>query len=136
MRRWGFVVTFFYALALVVLVVPATAYFLAGIDQNGLPGLVEHIREAYAMWGTWIELAIPVIGEALLLSLRVDTNRKHLKPRTHVVVSAVTTGLFLTVLVAGIVFSIIAAFKGDNVPQTLDHNPWAWTVGGSLFFWT
>jgi len=75
MRNWGIVVTVFYALTVLGLVV--CALFLAVGDVAG-------VREVYTAWFCWIPIGIVVSGQALLLFLSVDTSRKRLRPRAHI----------------------------------------------------
>src|SRR5262249_22999851 len=91
-----------------------------GISSTGLAGLYLHLKEAYATWFTWIFVAIPVAGEALLLLLRVDNSEKRLKPRTHLWVSASTAGCFLGILTLAGVLGFGVSLRGDNfLPQTM-----------------
>jgi hypothetical protein len=104
----------------VVLLVPAAVWLGVGFDSTGWLGFSSHVKEAYTTWFTWVIVAIPVIGEALLLFLRVDTSQKRLKPRTHVLVSAVTGGFFLALLAFAAVFAFGVALRGDKfLPDNL-----------------
>lgn len=112
MRKWGLVVTLLYACIVLMLVVPGAVWLF--VDTAGWTDFVSHLRNVYTTWVTWVIVAIPVVGEAILLFLRVDTSQKRLKPRTHVMVSAATAGFFLALLTLGAVFSFGVAIRGDN----------------------
>jgi hypothetical protein len=114
MRNWGLVITVFYALVVVLLLVPVAVYFGVGFDASGWTGFNVHLREAYTTWFTWLIVAVPVIGEGLLLFLRVDTSQKRLKPRTHILVSSVTSAFFLGLLTFAGVLGIGVALRGDK----------------------
>jgi len=120
MKKWGWAVTLLYACVVVVLLVPAAVWLGVGFDSTGWFGFSSHVKEAYLTWFTWVIVAIPVTGEALLLFLRVDTSQKRLKPRTHVLVSAVTGGFFLALLAFAAVFAFGVAIRGDKfLPDNL-----------------
>ena len=119
MRNWGLAITLFYALIVVVLLLPCAILLAVGISSTGWAGFYLHLKEAYATWFTWMFVAIPVVGEALLLLLRVDNSEKRLKPRTHIWVSASTAGCFLGILTLAGVLGFGVALRGDNfLPQT------------------
>jgi hypothetical protein len=133
MRRWGLVITLFYAAILVALLVPALTYLT--MDSSGWHGLFEHVREAYATWATWPILAIPVAAEALLLFLRVDSTQKRLKPRTRLTVSAAMAGLFLSVLSVAALFCIWVIGKDDHAPQSFEDNPLTTIFAACVLVW-
>ena len=85
LRNWGIAITIFYALALVFLLMPACWYLL--LDQS-------NIEKLYQEWAFWVWPAILIGGEAILLFISVDTSRKRLKPRRHILISISTTALF------------------------------------------
>jgi hypothetical protein len=83
--------------------------------------------------------AVPIAGEAILLFLRVDTTQKRLRPRTHVMVSAVTAGLFLGVLVFAAVSAFGVAIRQDKfLPDSwIGSGAWillAWAVWAIVFY--
>ena len=143
MRRWGAVITVFYALILVALLVPS-GLLLVG-DYSSAAAFHQGLKEAYAFWGTWIAVGILVCGQALLLFLRVDTSFRRLKPRAHILVSTATTAFFLGLLTLTAGFSVLVGFKGDKGIDLVDHLPtgaaslliaWAllWVVWGIAFY--
>lgn len=120
MRKWGIVITIFYILILCLFLLPA--WFLLVGDQ---PHPMSASAAALSNAATWIPVTIIVSGQALLLFLSVDTSQKRLRPRTHIGVTAVVTGMFLAMLSCAVVFSLVAAIGGDNA---LPNN-----MGGILF---
>jgi len=144
MRKWGAVITLFYALVVVVLLVPG-AVFLVGPGFLGSDVFYQQLKEAFSAWGTWVAIAIPILGQALLLFLRVDTSFKRLKPRAHILVSSAITAFFLALLTSAGVLSCVVGFKGDQLFEAFDHLPggavWIlvacggfWLMWGILFF--
>lgn len=139
MRNWGLAVTLFYALIVAVLLLPFSILLGVGISSTGWAGFYLHLKDAYTTWFTWIFVAIPVVGEALLLLLRVDTSQKRLKPRTHIWVSASTAGCFLGILTLAGVLGITVAMRGDKfLPESM-LNPLAvilvaWAAWTAIFY--
>ncbi len=113
MRNWGLLISVFYALIVVFFLFPLTVYF--GGDTSGWIGFIERVMHAYGAWFTWAIGAIPVIGEGLLLFLRVDKSQTRLKPRTHILVSTITAAFFLGVLLFLGLLCIGVALRGDTM---------------------
>jgi hypothetical protein len=138
MKKWGVIVSLFFAAVVLALLVPATFLF-----AKASPSLSD-FRDVYGAWVTWICAGSILAGQFLLLWLKVDTTRKRLKPRTHVLVSAITTGLFLSILTLSIILAIGLAVGGDKfldlipdaAPLTTILVAYAvpWLVWGILFY--
>jgi hypothetical protein len=109
MRKWGLVITLFFTVVVLALLVPATLLLTSDSQRTAAD-----IKQLYQSWGTWICVGIVIAGQFLLLVLKVDTTQKRLKPRTHILISAVMTGLFLEVLTVDIVFAVGFGVRGDN----------------------
>jgi hypothetical protein len=94
--------------------------------------------------GAWVAVAIPVLGQAVLLFLRVDTSFKRLKPRAHILVSSAITAFFLALLTLAGAFSCVVGFKGgldllDRLPggggaSIFDTCGIVWLVWGIAFY--
>ena len=131
MRKWGWVVTLLYGCVVLALVIPAAVTLVIGFDSTGWTGFSSHLRDAYTNWLTWVTAAVPVTGEAVLLFLRVDTTQKRLKPRTHVMISAATSGVFLAILTLAAVLAVGVAIRGDKyLPDSL-----ILAAAGTLLAW-
>ena len=136
MKKWGLVVTLFYGLLVLALLVPASM-LLASNSPLSAAG----IREAYTTWIPWTCAGVVTLGEGLLLWLTVDTTQKRLQPRTHILVSALTVGLFLAILTVAMVFAIGLGVSGDKflpdapgVAAVLSAFLIPWCVWGILFY--
>ena len=137
MRKWGLVVTLFYGLIVVTLLAPATIVLASDSFPTGAS-----FKEAYASWALWICAAAVMLGAVLLLWLSVDTTQKRLKPRTHILISALTTGLLTAILTVAIVLALGFAVWGDKfLPQQspglvamLGVFVIPWLVWGILFY--
>jgi len=137
MRKWGIVVTLFYAAVVVLLLIPLAVALVE--NWKGVAVLHSHIVETYGYWATWVVVAVFVFGQALLLSLSVDLSGPRLKPRTHVLVSAVVSGLFLAILSVGVVLDVALAIRGDRIDDwALSLFRWvplaAWLAWGIVFY--
>jgi hypothetical protein len=111
MKKWGLVVTLFFIAAVVLLLVP-TAVLLIG-SSSSLKA--SDFADAYRSSFIWSCVAVVVLGEILLLWLKVDTTRRRLKPRTHILVSAVTTALFVAILTFNIILAVGVILRGDGL---------------------
>lgn len=135
MKRWGIVITFFYAVVVAVLSVPGAALLMTRqpvgriFENLDLSSILKGYGEVYSHWFPWTWLGILVVGQALLLFLSVDTSWRHAKPRQHVAATAVLTSLFAAVLTGAAVLSLEVAVYGDKVPPL-------WKGREELFGWT
>jgi hypothetical protein len=114
MRKWGILISAFYAFILLVLIVPGVV-FLAGPDFS------DHaLRDTYGDWLVWITVLIVLSAQALLLFLSVDTSHKRLKPRTHIMVSCAVVALLTALLTTAVVWSLGVALRGDKFFEFFD----------------
>ena len=137
MRKWGLVVSLFYAAAVVLLLIPL-AVALVG-NWKGVSELHSHIVETYGYWATWVVVAVFVFGQVLLLTLTVDLAQRRLRSRTHILISAVVAGLFLAVLTSLAALALAVAFRGDRVDDwAVSLLRWvplaAWITWGIVFY--
>lgn len=113
MRKWGIVISLFYAVIVFCLLVPA-GMILAG---DGSPLRLVFSRDMFELFGEWL-VWVPIIaliaGQAILLFLSVDTSFKKLKPRAHVAVSVITTSMLFAVLAFAGLSAAGAAAYGDK----------------------
>jgi len=136
MKKWGLAVTLFYSLLVLGLLVPATVILV--VDPVS-PLSAADWKEVYASWIPWVCAGVVILGEILLLWLSVDTTQRRLKPRTHILVSALTTGLLMAILTVTISLALGEAVLGEKF---LDSSGLAglgafaipWLVWGILFY--
>lgn len=137
MRKWGLVVSLFYAAAVIVLLIPLAVALVGNWKTAG--ELHSHILETYSHWATWVCAAVFVFGQILLLLLTVDLTQRRLKPRTHILISAVVSGLFLAILSSLAILAFALAIRGDRIDDwavsLLRWVPLAsWLVWGIVFY--
>ena len=140
MKRWGLIVTVFYAVVVAVLAPPVGVLLVEknpSLDSSrlNLGKVLEGYGEFYGHWFPLTWLVILVGGQALLLFLSVDTSWRHAKPRQHVAVTAALASLFAAVLAWCALSSIEVAIYGDNLPPLWKGKKdlFQWTASGILF---
>ena len=113
MRKWGIVISVFYAAIVLLLLVP-TGMLLAG-DKNSLQQIfTTDLLGAYSEWLMWVPIIAVVAGEAILLFLSVDTTQKRLKPRTNLAISVIVGSMLFALLADGVFSALGAAISGDH----------------------
>lgn len=113
MRKWGILISAFYALILLALIVPG-GIFLGGVEYHSWREFLDGVKEALGDWVLWLLIAAVLASQALLLFVSIDTSEKRLKPRAHIVVSCVAAALLTALLASGIIWSLGFAIRGDN----------------------
>ena len=119
MRKWGIVISVFYALILLGLIVPGSMFIVGG-DWAKWSGLLGGLKDVYTAWTFWILTGVILTSQALLLFLSVDTSQKRLKPRTHILVSYTVVGALTALLSSAVVWSLSVAVRGDKFFDLLD----------------
>jgi predicted membrane channel-forming protein YqfA (hemolysin III family) len=141
MRKWGIVLTGFYVVILLGLIVPG-AMFVAGGDFSNWPGLIHGMKDLYGDWAFCI-LVVAVVGsQALLLFLSVDTSQKRLKPRTHIMISCTVAAILTALLTSAVIWALGFAIRGDKFWESfLDKEAnlvlfWGglWLAWGVIFY--
>jgi hypothetical protein len=136
MRKWGIVISVFYAVVVIGFLLPA-AILITGDEFPVLSNLFGNMRGALRDWLTWIPIVIVVSSQALLLFLSVDTSQKRLKPRTHILVSTIVTALLLALLSFAGIFSLGVGIRSDKFLDFLDQDAasGAIVLGACTFLW-
>jgi len=139
MRKWGIVISVFYAVIVAGLLVPAGLRLAMG---GSSASFFKTLGDIYTAWLVWAAIAIAIGGQALLLFVSVNTSQKRLKPRTRLAVS-VAAGSALFALLAFAAFSAAgAAWAGDKFfdrfwnteAEVVSIFAGIWLVWGVLFF--
>ena len=113
MRKWGIVVSLFYAVIVFGLLVPF-GMILAG-DQSPLRLVFSRdIFAVFGEWLAWVPIVAVIAGQAILLFLSVDTSFKKLKPRAHIAVSVTVTSMLFALLAFAAFYSVGLAVRGDK----------------------
>lgn len=143
MRKWGVLISIFYALIVVGVLVPV-GVILVGKDLQDLPKLPQALIDLYKAWGLWIPVGAVLSGQVLLLFLSVDTSWRRLKPRRHIFVSCAVAGMLVALLTSALVFCLKAGIQGDKFDhigertitdaQVLGFAGFLWLCWGIVFF--
>jgi hypothetical protein len=128
MRKWGIIISAFYALILLVLLVPGGVLLFA--TPSAPADFLRGVEEVYGEWLLWVPLGILLISQALLLFFSVDTSEKRLKPRAHILVSCAAAGILTALLTSAVIWSLGFAIGGENIWDKLFAKQ-----RDILFFW-
>jgi hypothetical protein len=141
MRKWGIVISVFYAAIVVVLLVPVG--ILLADDTGSLHQVFAiDLPASYGEWLTWVPIIAVLAGEAILLFLTVDTTQKRLKPRTHLAISVIAGSMLFAMLAFAVFSAVGAAIYSDKFIDRIWATEarvlaiWAglWIVWGIIFF--
>ena len=132
MRKWGILITTFYVLILLVLIIPVS-FFLMGDELSKWSGLTRAIEDAYTSWLFWTPVGVVIASQALLLFLSVDTSQKRFKPRAHILISCLIAGALTGLLVLAAIGSLGVAIRGDKFLNFLDRMS---DIQGTLFIYS
>jgi hypothetical protein len=141
MRKWGIVISVFYILIVLGLLLPG-AMLLAGDTGVYTWHLLSDLRDALKETYIWLPILVVISGQILLLILSVDTSQKRLKPRAHIAVSAAVTSMLVALLMFAAIFSIGFAAQGDSfgdrhletTAQVLSLAAILWVLWGGFFY--
>ena len=130
MRKWGIIITTFYALIVVILIIPGLLVTWGVSSWSALLDIYRH-------WLPWVCIGILIGGQAALLLVSVDTSWKRLKPRQHIWISIATVALLSGILTFAVISSLFAAVYGDEPSEGYQFLMWwfgLWLLWGVVFF--
>jgi hypothetical protein len=137
MRKWGFLITVFYASVVLFFLLPLTGFLLE--YELGDPfidawPLMEF--ELYSeFWPATIWFIVLIVGQVLLLFLSVDTSFRRIQQRRHIGVSIATVALMVAMLTGVATWSVIMAFSGDDLFNIREETFATGFLLAVLFFW-
>ncbi len=148
MRKWGILISVFYVLILLFLLVPILGYVLGddlGIEFDSAVWFLQQWAFDSASWrGIFLCLVILVAAQVLLLFVSVDTSFRRQRPRRHINVSIATVVLAVGLLSSMAIFSISVAIAGDDLLGGLEEQ-WvnyflallagSWLIWGLVFYY-
>jgi len=121
MKRWAILTVFLYALALILLTVPAVLITFGNWGKNNSSvGLHEIIQSFYLNWFYWLWLAVLVGGQLLLLLLPINIAERRLPARRPLKIPVIVTAFFLANLLFAGIFSILCAIFVDHAFDLFD----------------
>jgi hypothetical protein len=114
MKRWAALTILLYAVALLLLTVPAIWIAFNGWSDKGV--ILPDALKMYLRWGYWLWLAVLIAGQALLLLLPIHLAERRLPARRPLKIPVVVTAFFLANLCLAALLSILCAdFKEDGL---------------------
>jgi len=114
MKRWAALTVLLYALALLLLTVPAIWVAFNGWSDKDVN--LQHAVKIYLCWGYWLWLAVLVAGQALLLLLPISIVERRLPARRPLTTPVIVTAFFLANLCfAGLLSMLCLYFKEDGI---------------------
>ena len=142
MRKWGIVISVFYAVIVGFLLIPAFFLIAGGTTDPVWKIFATGLISVFQEWLGWILIAAVLAGQALLLFLSVDTTQKKLKPQTHIAISVIVSSMLFGLLTLAVILCIGFATRGDDFGTGyLDTaakfvGVWAllWIVWGVVFY--
>ena len=130
MRKWGIVISVFYAMIVLGILLPAAGP-MAGWNAAFSQDFKQSLGDLYSTWQVWIPIAAALAGQAILLFLSVDTSFRKLKPRAHIAVSVAISSLLVAMLAVAIFYCVDAALRGDNFGESYHLD----TAAGMFGLW-
>jgi hypothetical protein len=118
MRKWGILLSVFYALIVVGMLIPG-AVFLSP-ENGGTSKFLDDLGDVYREGMVWVFTSMVVVSQALLLFLSVDTSQKRLKPQAHVWVSCAVASVLTALMVYGVVLCIGVGIHGDKFLDAIE----------------
>ncbi len=109
MAKWAFVTVLLYICLVVIVFVPLVGW-LAFLGE----ARISDILEVYTAWQFWLFCGIITAIQALMLLFPVKTDAEAPKPQRLIWVPVVTAALLFSILVLGVVWSILMAIWGDD----------------------
>jgi len=110
MAKWAFVTVLLYICLVVTVFVPLGLWvaFYNDADASDILGF-------YTAWQFWLFCGIITAIQALMLLFPVKTTAEAPKPQRLIWVPVVTAALLFSILVLGVVWSILMAIWGDDI---------------------
>ena len=135
MAKWAFWTVLLYIGLVIVLFVPALLW-LVYPGENSISGILD----MYCAWQFWAIFGIILLIQASLLLVPVKISNDNYRPRRHIWFPIVTTALALSIILIGIIWSILAVIWADDGLEI--GYPWAslafflvsWFVWSVLFY--
>lgn len=109
MTKWAFWIVMLYISLVVALFFPLLLS-LAFLGDFG----VSDMLNMYSAWQFWIVFGICVLIQAALLLIPVKISNDSYQPKRHIWLPIVATALAFSIVIIGIIWSLLAAIWGDD----------------------
>jgi hypothetical protein len=124
MVKWAFITVLLYVCLVVIVILPLV--YLVAL------GPASDVLGVYKAWHFWLICGIITAIQALMLLFPVKTVAEAPKPQRLIWVPIVTAALLFSILVLGVVWSILMAIWGDDILG--DYFNWA-SLAFVIFCW-
>lgn len=124
MAKWAFITVLLYICLVVIIFLPLVT-LIAFVDSS--------VPLLYTDWQFWLFCGIITAIQALMLLFPVKTTAEAPKPQRLIWVPIVTAALLFSILVLGVVWSILMAIWGDDILQS-NYFYWA-SFAFVIFCW-
>lgn len=116
-KRWPLITILLYTIWVTTIFTPIVLFITMGIGEPEglfLEDICEFIFGLYGdFWPFWIFCAILVISQILLLTIPIKIVKQRPKPQRGLWITAISAAVLFTIVILGIVWSIVAAVSGD-----------------------
>jgi MFS family permease len=132
--RWPFVTIMLYGIFFVLVLLPLLWGGFVSIANPGtgissVSDLLEMYTALYGdpdLWPFWLLFAGLILAQGCLLMIPVQTAQERPKPRRGIWLTAIAAGFLYSVLLGGLIMSVLSAVTGD---EWLDYSLWLlWLV--------
>ncbi|MCX5638319.1 MAG: hypothetical protein NTX52_11600 [Planctomycetota bacterium] len=127
MAKWAFITVLLYICLVVIIFVPLVWWVAFYGTFNA-----SDVLETFTVWQFWLVCGIITAIQALMLLFPVKTVAEAPKPQRLIWVPIVTAALLFSILVLGVVWSILMAIWGDDILG--DYFDWA-SLAFVIFCW-
>ena len=110
MAKWAFITVLLYIFLVVYIFMPLVAW-IAFYNEDDPP----HVLIFYVAWQFWLFCGTITAIQALMLLFPVKTTAEPPKPQRLIWVPIVTAALLLSILVLGVMWSILMTIWGDDI---------------------
>ena len=118
MAKWAFWTVLLYIALVIVLFIPLLLS-LAFLGEFGLSELLN----MYSAWQFWAIFVVCVLIQASLLLIPVKITNDSYQPRRHIWIPIVITALAFSIVIIGIIWSLLVVVWGDDGWEAV--YPWA-----------
>lgn len=131
MTKWAFVTVLLYICLVAIVFIPLVTcvVFYNRSDAS-------EILDLYTHWQFWLLCGIITVAQALMLLFPVRTAAEAPKPQRLIWVPLITAALLFSILVLGVLWSILATIWGDDGLETMLYWPSLAFIAVSWLIWS
>lgn len=123
--KWPAVTVFIYGVFFALLVLPALWGVLAWLGKSNsawdelgyFSDTFKYLYTESSGWFFWLLFAGMILAQGCLLIIPVRTSHERPKPQRGIWLTAIAAGFLYTVLLFGLILSLVAAIAGDDWPD-------------------